>query len=191
MEEGRLAAVLKHPAIVRVYDLGRDDDGTVFIVLEYVEGTILSDLLSRGKLEPFRLASMIAEVADAVHEAHRAGLVHRDLKPSNIILDRRGRPKVTDFGLAITEARQLEKAGEVAGTTTYMAPEQVRGEAHRLDGRTDIWALGVILYQGLTGRLPFPGRGRSATFDEILRREPKPPSADRRRPSPESWSGSA
>ena len=175
LNEGRLAAGLKHPAIVRVFDIGRGDDGTVFIVLEYVDGTTLAELLGRGRLEPLRLAGLIAEAADAVHDAHRAGLVHRDLKPSNIILDRRGRPKVTDFGLALSEALQRDKAGEVAGTPSYMAPEQVRGEAHRLDGRTDIWALGVILYQGLTGRLPFPARDRSETFDEILRREPRPP----------------
>ena len=181
LAEARLAAGLKHPAIVGVHDVGHDDDGSVFIVLEYVEGTTLSDLLQRGRIEPVRLAGLIASVADAVHHAHGAGLVHRDLKPSNIMIDGQGQPRVADFGLAITEASQHDKAGEVAGTPTHMAPEQVRGEAHRLDGRTDVWALGVILYQGLTGRLPFVGRDR----DDALRRDPPPraeaPAADRRR----------
>ena len=86
------------------------------------------------------------------------------------MIDEQGKPRVADFGLAITEDLQTDRAGEVAGTPTYMAPEQVRGEAHRLDGRTDIWALGVILYQGLTGRLPFIARDRTAP----LRRDPAP-----------------
>ena len=175
LAEARLAAGLRHPAIVGVYDVGRDDDGTVYIVLEYVEGTTLSDLLGRGRVEAVRLAGLIASIADAVHHAHRAGLVHRDLKPANIMIDEQGKPRVADFGLAITEALQTDRAGEVAGTPTYMAPEQVRGEAHRLDGRTDIWALGVILYEGLTGRLPFIAGDRTALFDEILHRDPKPP----------------
>src|SRR5262249_40205236 len=139
------------------------------------EGTTLSDLMRRGRIDTALLAGSIASVADAIHHAHRAGLVHRDLKPSNIMIDKRGRPRVADFGLAITEDLQHDKVGEVAGTPTYMAPEQVRGEVHRLDGRTDIWALGVILYRGLTGRMPFAARDRSALFDEILHREPKPP----------------
>jgi eukaryotic-like serine/threonine-protein kinase len=175
LAEARLAAGLRHPAIVGVYDVGHDDDGSAFIVLEYVEGTTLADLLGRGRVEAVRLAGLIASVADAVHHAHRAGLVHRDLKPSNIMIDAQGKPRVADFGIALTETLQTDRAGEVAGTPTHMAPEQVRGEAHRLDGRTDIWALGVILYQGLTGRLPFIARDRTALFDEVLHREPKPP----------------
>jgi eukaryotic-like serine/threonine-protein kinase len=173
--EGRLAAALKHPAIVAVYDIGRDDNGLAFVVLEYVEGTTLADVLRQGRIEPVRIAEVIATIADALHHAHRAGLVHRDLKPSNIIIDVQGLARVSDFGLALTESMQVDRAGEVAGTPSYMAPEQVRGEAHRLDGRTDVWALGVILYQGLTGRLPFAARDRTALFDEILHREPKPP----------------
>ena len=146
----------------------------VYIVLEYVEGTTLSDLLGRGRIEAVRFAGLIASIADAVHHAHKAGLVHRDLKPANIMIDEHGKPRVADFGLAISEALQTDRAGEVAGTPNYMAPEQVRGEAHRLDGRTDIWALGVMLYEGLTGRLPFIAGDRAALFDEILHRDPKP-----------------
>src|SRR6185437_16910590 len=99
-----------------------------------------------------RLAGLVARVAEAAHHAHKAGLVHRDLKPANVLLDAQGEPHVADFGLAVHEDVQHLRSGEVAGTPAYMAPEQVRGEAHRLDGRTDVWALGVILYLGLVGR---------------------------------------
>ena len=170
LAEARLAAGLRHPAIVGVYDVGRDDDGSVFIVLEYVEGTTLSDLLGRGRVEAVRLAGLIASIADAVHHAHGAGLVHRDLKPANIMIDEQGKPRVADFGLAISETVQTDRAGEVAGTPSYMAPEQVRGEAHRLDSRTDIWALGVMLYRR-PDRSPavYCRRSRGA-----LRRDPAP-----------------
>ena len=174
LAEARLAAALRHPAIVGVYDVGRDDDGSVFIVLEYVEGTTLADLLAQGHVDAVRSAGLIADIADAVHHAHGAGLVHRDLKPANIMIDEQGKPRVADFGLAISENLQSDISGEVAGTPIYMAPEQVRAEAHRLDRRTDIWALGVMLYQGLTGRVPFSARDRAALFDEILHHDPKP-----------------
>ena len=175
LAEARSAAALKHPGIVGVYDIVRESPSVVFIVFEYVEGMTLLDLLRRGPLDPARLARLICDVAEATHCAHRAGLVHRDLKPANIIIDQDGTPRVADFGLALSEEEQPYRAGEVAGTPNYMAPEQVRGEAHRLDGRTDIWALGVILYHALTRRPPFVSRNRAELFDEILRREPKPP----------------
>jgi len=114
-------------------------------------------------------------VCAAVGHAHASGLVHRDLKPANILLDDAGNAHVTDFGLAIDEETQHDKAGEISGTVPYMPPEQVRGETQRLDGRADIWALGVILYEMLTGRRPFHGEDRDELFDEILHREPKPP----------------
>jgi serine/threonine protein kinase/formylglycine-generating enzyme required for sulfatase activity len=172
---------LDHPGIVKVYEYVADGaDGTDqngFLVLEYVEGQTLAELFQTGRPPPLRLAGIVAMVAEAVHHVHThvTGLVHRDLKPSNILLDNKGDPHVCDFGLAIEEEVQRARRHEVAGTLSYMAPEQVRGETHRLDGRTDIWALGVILYRGLTGRLPFPGRGENEVFEEILHRDPKPP----------------
>jgi serine/threonine protein kinase len=179
LAEARLAAGLRHPGIIGVYDVGRDEDGTAFIVLEYVEesmsGATLADMLRRGRMAPALAAELVACVADAVHHAHCTKMVHRDLKPSNIMIDKEGKPRVTDFGLAIVEDFRHDRAGEVAGTPTHMAPEQVRGEAHRLDGRTDVWALGVILYQCLTGRIPFHSPSRAALFDDILLREPTPP----------------
>ncbi len=179
-EEARKLEGLHHPGIVKMYEhvLGGEGDGRDgFIVLEYVEGFTLEELLQAGRPEPRRLAAIVAKVADAVHHAHThsTGLVHRDLKPSNILLDLQGDPHVCDFGLAVDEEVQRLRRNEVAGTLPYMAPEQVRGETHRLDGRTDIWALGVILYRGLTGKLPFPGRGAEEVFDEIQHRDPRPP----------------
>ena len=117
---------------------------------------------------------LLARVAEAVHPAHKQGLVHRDLKPANILVDVDGKPHVADFGLAVDEDSQLKRKGEVAGTIPYMAPEQVQGETHRLDGRTDVWALGVILYSILTGRNPFSG-GMYELLDAIRYHEPKPP----------------
>ncbi|HWE40648.1 MAG TPA: SUMF1/EgtB/PvdO family nonheme iron enzyme [Isosphaeraceae bacterium] len=175
LDEARRAAHLRHPAIVTIHDVGRQDDGTVFVVMEYLEGRTLSQLLRAARPGPRRLAEMLARIADAVRDAHRAGLVHRDLKPSNILTDGRGEPYLADFGLAVDGDALRQKLGEVEGTPSYMAPEQVRGEAHRLDGRTDLWALGVILYQGLTGRHPFARGVRERTFEAILHEDPEPP----------------
>src|SRR5262249_27085682 len=135
----------------------------------------LAEILESERLSPSRVAGLLAVVAEAAHHAHRAGLVHRDLKPSNILIDEDGKPHIADFGLAVREELQDIRSGGIAGTPHYMAPEQVRGETHRLDGRTDVWALGVILYLGLLGRQPFSGRDPGEIFDEILHRDPKPP----------------
>ncbi len=174
MNEARAAARLKHPGIVTVHDVGREGD-LPFVVLEYVEGQDLANALAKRSLTPVRAAQIMAQIADAVGYAHQQGLIHRDLKPANVLLDARGWPRVTDFGLAIFEGNRPLKAGEVAGTPGYMAPEQVRGESHRLDGRTDIWALGAMLYEMLTHRRPFRGSSRAEVFEEIEYREPKPP----------------
>jgi len=175
LDEARRAAKLKHPGIVTVHDAGRAEDGTVFVVMELIEGQTLHDRLAKERLAPAEAAELIAQVADAVHYAHKQGLVHRDLKPANILIDAEGRPHVADFGLAVHEDEQRDRAGEVSGSASYMAPDQVRGEMHRHDGRVDVWALGVILYQLLAGRLPFGGKKPAEIFDEVLHRDPKPP----------------
>ncbi len=155
-------------------DISPPGDDALFVVLEYVSGRTLAEVFQAEKLPPRRLAEILVSVCEAVHYAHQAGLVHRDLKPSNILIDGNGQPFVTDFGLAIHEDLQPLWAREIAGTPRFMAPEQVRGETHRLDGRTDVWALGVILYLGLCGRMPFQSRNRDSLFDEILNRDPRP-----------------
>jgi hypothetical protein len=173
--EARTAAQLRHPRIVAVHDIDRQPDGTPVVILDYIDGPTLKSVLDSQALTPRCAAELMAEIADAVAEAHRKGFVHRDLKPANVLLDSGGKPHVADFGLALHEDVQRERRGEFAGTIAYMAPEQVRAESHRLDGRADIWALGVILYQMLTGRLPFGGSSTRQLSDEIQHREPKPP----------------
>jgi eukaryotic-like serine/threonine-protein kinase len=175
LAEARIAAALRHPAIVRVYDVGGYLEDEVFVVFEYVEGRDLAAVFKAGQFPPARVAGLMVEVAEVAHFAHRAGLVHRDLKPSNILIDGQGHPHIADFGLAYREDLEHLRSGEIAGTPTYMAPEQVRGETHRLDVRTDIWAMGVILYRGLARKLPFTGRTRSEIFRAVLEDDPKPP----------------
>ncbi len=173
LSEARKLAQLRHPGIVAIHDVGCQG-GYVFLVSEYVPGGTLHDRLQKGPLSPAEAAELLAKVAEAVHYAHKRGLVHRDLKPGNILIDAEGQPRVADFGLAVHEDEQHRRAGEIAGTPAYMAPEQVRGETHRLDGRADIWAMGVILYQCLAGRRPFGGSTSQQIFDEIVHRDPKP-----------------
>lgn len=175
VDEARTVAKLKHPGIVPIYDVGRTKEGRLFVVMEYMEGSTLKGLLEKERITPFRTAELLADIAEAVGYAHRQGFVHRDLKPANILLDERGRPRVVDFGLAVHESEQQWRAGEFAGTLPYMSPEQVRGESHRLDGRADIWALGIMLYQMLVGRVPFHGDSKAQLSDEIQHREAKPP----------------
>ena len=163
LHEARLAARVKHPGIVTVHQVDRDKHFGCFVVLEYIEGRPLSSLLQAERLAPERAAQLLVLAADALSFAHEQGLVHRDLKPDNILMDTRERPHIADFGLALLDDDRWPRRGEVAGTPHYMAPEQVRGESHRLDGRTDLWALGVILYRMLTEHRPFDGEldGRS------------------------------
>lgn len=137
--------------------------------MQYVEGCSLAERIKTDRPSPTRTAQLLAQVADAAHHAHRQGFVHRDLKPSNILLDKDGNPYVSDFGLALHERAQSQHCGDASGTALYRSPEQVRGEADWMDGRCDIWALGVITYEMLTGRRPF------RNSEEILLRSPKPP----------------
>src|SRR5262245_9994949 len=174
LTEARTAARLKHKSIVAVHDVGWTSTGTCFIVLDLLGGGTLSQALLRQRFAPERATQIAADVAEAVAYANQQGLVHRDLKPSNILLDSEGRPHVSDFGLAAMEESPKLKNQDVVGTPAYMAPEQVRGENHRLDGRTDLWGLGVIFYLLLTGRLPF-GNASGTYFEEILERDPVPP----------------
>ena len=174
LEEARNAAQLDHPGIVRVYDVQREP-GLVYIVMQYIEGGHLGTFAKSNRLSPTQLAELLIDIADAVGYANKHGFVHRDLKPANILVDLDGKPHVADFGLALHESVQRDRAGEFAGTYPYMSPEQVRCESHRLDGRSDIWGLGAIFYELLTCSRPFVGETRQQTLDAILYRDPTPP----------------
>ena len=156
-------------------DISPQGEEPIYVVLEFIDGRTLADILQNDRPTTQRLVEIVVRICEAIDYAHKAGLVHRDLKPANILIDARGDPFVADFGLAINEDLERLRWGEIAGTPRFMAPEQVRGETHRLDGRTDLWAIGVILYIGLTGRPPFISRDRDEIFDEILNSDPKPP----------------
>ena len=176
--EGRILAKLEHPNIVPVYDAGRAEDGLCYVVSKFLEGSDLKERILEGR-PPFQeSAELVAAVADALHYAHTKGLVHRDIKPANILLDDKGKPCVADFGLALREEDFGRGAG-MAGTPVYMSPEQARGEGHRVDGRSDIFSLGVVFFELLTGRRPFKGDSIADLVDQITSCRTSPASADR------------
>jgi hypothetical protein len=177
--EARIAALLDHPNIVEVYQSGESLDGPYF-VMEYCTGGSLRDRLEKGPLEPHEAARLLAKIAGAVHHAHAAegrGIIHRDIKPENVLFTAAGEPKVADFGLAkqLQGVDRLTRSGDVFGTADYMAPEQARGEGKRVGPAADVYALGAVLYECLTGRPPFL---EASSLDTILRKltdEPVPP----------------
>ncbi|MEW6213069.1 MAG: protein kinase [Acidobacteriota bacterium] len=187
LREAQAASMLNHPNIVTVHSL-EEAEGRDFIVMEYVEGETLKAVIERGPLAVERVIELGEQAGSALEAAHRVGLIHRDIKSSNILITKRGEAKVLDFGLAklvgrslgegITEAgemrSELTDTGVVVGTVSYMSPEQTRGE--ELDGRSDIFSLGCVLYEAATGRLPFNGVSTLAIMNEIRTVEPPAPS---------------
>ncbi len=174
--EAEAAARLQHPNIVPVYDVG-DHAGRLFFTMELVEGGTLADQLAGVPQPPHEAAELLATLADAVQSAHERQIVHRDLKPSNILLMSRGTPKIADFGLArlMGGTGPLTLSGAPMGTPSYMSPEQARGESSTLGPAVDIYALGAILYELLTGRPPFRGESTSATLQQVISQQPVPP----------------
>jgi eukaryotic-like serine/threonine-protein kinase len=173
--EAQSAAGLNHPNIVAVYDWG-EEDGTSYIVMEYVPGQTLRDVIQAyGRLAAPEAARIAAEIADALSFAHEHGVVHRDVKPGNVLITPQGQVKVTDFGIARAETGDpLTKTGFVLGTATYFSPEQAQGFA--LDGRSDVYALGVVLYEMVTGTAPFTASSPVSVAYKHVREQPAVPS---------------
>jgi serine/threonine protein kinase len=174
IREAQAAGILNHPSIVTVHDIGQDENGTSFIAMEYVEGQNLKEMLSQGRIMSFeQIGEIVAQVADALDFAHSKGIVHRDVKPANIILVDGNRAKIMDFGIAkISSGGSLTTTGQFLGTPNYMAPEQIKGAP--VDGRTDIFSLGICLYECLTRRKPFGGDSLTTISYRIVH-EPFPP----------------
>src|ERR1700723_2351158 len=173
--EAQAAANLSHPNIVPVFDWG-EDGGTYFIVMEFIDGRALSSILrTAGPMHPDRAAEIGADVALALDYAHRHGVVHRDIKPGNVLITDEGQVKVTDFGIAraVNTDESLTHTGAVMGTATYFSPEQAEGMG--VDARTDIYSLGVVLFEMVTGRPPFLGDTPVAVASKHVRDHPPAP----------------
>ncbi len=179
--EIELVAQLKHPNIIGIFHSGRTSDDRQYRVMDYVRGVPLDQYVRNEKLTLEGALKLFAKVCEAVNYAHQKGVIHRDLKPSNILVDADGAPKVLDFGLAkqllSREASLISLTGQVVGTLPYMSPEQAEGNPDKIDIRTDVYALGVILYQMLTGHYPYPVAGQMAeVLRHIAETPPTPPS---------------
>src|SRR3569832_2035729 len=196
--EAQAAGRLNHQGIVAIYDYGEevpedlsDEEVTMmalradaaakpaeriaYIAMEFIKGRELRDIFEKGeRFRPGDIARIMAEILDALDHAHAQGVVHRDMKPANLIVLDSGRIKIADFGIARVEASELTQTGTVLGTPSYMSPEQFMG--HPVDGRSDLFSCGVILYQMLTGEKPFTGESTTTIMYKVLREEPVPPS---------------
>ncbi|HLY09277.1 MAG TPA: protein kinase [Planctomycetota bacterium] len=175
LREARSYAQLKHPGIVTLYEIGQEE-GQYYLVEEFVQGTTLAARMAAAAVPVRESAEILAQVCDALEVAHGQGVIHRDLKPANILLDADGRPHLTDFGLAKVEGdeKPVTHSGDILGTPAYMSPEQARGQALHVDARSDIYSLGVILYELLTRERPFQGNRRMLLL-QVLEDEPRPP----------------
>ncbi len=174
IQEARTAAKLKHPLLVAVYDV-QEVNGLPYIIQEYIDGQNLAAWAIKEQPSFQQIAKVLIGVTEALGYAHQQGLTHCDLKLANVLMDKGGQPHVADFGLAIHQDVRSRHKGERFGTPAMMAPEQVRGEGHRLDGRTDIWALGVMLYELLVSQRPFTANTLNELFNEIETLDPRPP----------------
>ena len=174
--EAEAAANLQHPNIVAIHEVG-EHEGQQYFSMDFVAGSNLADFARRNPLSPERAASFVQTIAEAVHFAHERGILHRDLKPQNILIDADQRPRITDFGLAkrVETDSGLTRTGDVIGSPSYMPPEQAASLADEVGPHSDVYSLGAILYELLTGRPPFQAATAWETICQVLQTPPVPP----------------
>ncbi|HEX7183408.1 MAG TPA: tetratricopeptide repeat protein [Thermoanaerobaculia bacterium] len=181
LREARLVSALDHPNICTLHDIGETDDGRLYLVMGYYQGETLREKLDRGPLPVTEAVDLAIQVGRGLARAHEAGIIHRDIKPANVIVTEHGEAKILDFGIAKgTGEAGLTRPGSSLGTPAYMSPEQAAGRP--VDARTDVWSLGVMLYEMIAGRRPFTGENAQAQIHAILERQPEPLSQGRPRP---------
>lgn len=174
--EAKAAMAIDHPGIAKVLELG-SQDGRPYIAMEYIEGDSLQAVCGDRPMDPRRAAEIAHSLAGAMAAAHAAGVLHRDLKPANVLIDTTSRPRIVDFGLArLADGTTLTATGQVMGTPGYMSPEQIGGDPRRVGPAADVYGLGAILYQMLTGRPPFSGEGLVDVIFQVVSNPPDPPS---------------
>ena len=172
LREAKAAAGLHHPNICPVHEIG-DADGKTFLSMAFIEGESLEARIERGPLPLKEALDIGRQVAEGLEAAHEKGVVHRDIKPANVMVDAKGRATIMDFGLArLTEASRLTKADQTMGTVAYMSPEQAQGM--EVDSRSDLWSLGCVIYEMVSGQRPFQGQYDQALLYEIVHEEPAP-----------------
>jgi len=172
-QEARAASALDHPNICTIFEIDETDDGRLFITMAYCSGGTVKAKIEHGQMQLEEALDIAIGAARGLSRAHQKGIVHRDIKPANLLLTEDGETKVVDFGIAkLAGQTKLTKTGTTLGTTSYMSPEQVQGK--EVDHRTDIWSLGIVLYEMTTGRQPFRGDYDQAVMYSIIHDEPEP-----------------
>ena len=172
IHEAKAASALDHPNICTIYEIGKTD-GEMFIAMEYIDGELLQAIIERGPLPIDEALTIVHQIAEGLQIAHEKKIIHRDIKPANIIITDKGHVKIVDFGLAkLAGHTMLTKEGTTLGTASYMSPEQTQGA--KVDHRTDIWALGVVVYEMVTGKQPFEGGYEQAVMYSIMNEDPEP-----------------